>query len=95
MNFVYLLIIIIVEIKKYYYHFRFINYWFLIFLKEKDNKINHFDEEVIDLILFDDLNININMDEEPKEKGKNYSQQKNITQLKSSFDCEEIKYFKS
>ena len=58
---------------------------FLFFLKEKGNKINHFDEEVIDLILFDDLNININMDEEPKEKGKNYSQQKNITQLKSNF----------
>ena len=63
---------------------------FLFFLKEKDNKINHFDEEVIDLILFDDLNININMDEEPKEKGKNYSQQKNKTQLKSSFNSEEI-----
>ena len=59
-------------------------------MKEKDNKINHFDEEVIDLILFDDLNININMDEEPKEKGKNYSQQKNKTQLKSSFNSEEI-----
>ena len=63
---------------------------FLFFLKEKGNKINHFDEEVIDLILFDDLNININMDEEPKEKGKNYSQQKNKTQLKSSFNSEEI-----
>ena len=59
-------------------------------MKQKDNKINHFDEEVIDLILFDDLNININMDEEPKEKGKNYSQQKNKTQLKSSFNSEEI-----
>lgn len=35
---------------------------FLFFLKEKGNKINYFDEEVIDLILFDDLNININMD---------------------------------
>ena len=34
------------------------------------------------------------MDEEPKEKGKNYSQQKNKTQLKSSFNSEEIEYFK-
>ena len=48
---------------------------FLFFLKEKGNKINHFEEEVIDLILFDDLNININIDEESNEKGKNDSQQ--------------------
>ena len=41
---------------------------FLFFLKEKGNKINHFDEEVIYLILFDELNININMDEESDEK---------------------------
>ena len=67
-------------------------------MKEKGNKINHFEEEVIDLILFDDLNININMDEESNEKGKNDSQQekkivqkeKKINQLKTSFNSEEI-----
>ena len=30
---------------------------FLFFLKEKGNKVNHLDQEVIDFILFDDLNI--------------------------------------
>ena len=67
-------------------------------MKEKGNKINHFDEEVIYLILFDELNININMDEESNEKGKNDSQQekkifqkeKKINQVKTSFNSEEI-----
>ena len=44
---------------------------FLFYLKEKGNKINHFDQEVIDSILFDDLNIKVikNEDEEHKDNG--------------------------
>ena len=32
---------------------------FSFFLKEKGNKLNHFDEEILDLVLFDDMNIEI------------------------------------
>ena len=42
---------------------------FLFYLKEKGNKINHFDQEVIDLILFDDLNIKVIKNEEEVNKG--------------------------
>ena len=41
---------------------------FLFFLKEKGNKINHFDEEIIDLILFDDLGIDMAINEDSHEK---------------------------
>ena len=44
---------------------------FLFFLKEKDNKINHFDEEIIDLILFDDLGIDMAINEDSHEKDMN------------------------
>ena len=44
---------------------------FLFFLKEKGNKINHFDEEIIDLILFDDLGIDMEINEDPHEKDMN------------------------
>ena len=40
---------------------------FLFYLKEKGNKINHFNKEVIDLILFEDLNIKVIKKEEKKE----------------------------
>ena len=71
---------------------------FLFFLKEKGNKINHFDEEIIDLILFDDLNINIKINEESygKEKNdlksekKNVQKEEKIIQSKTSFNSEEI-----
>ena len=71
---------------------------FLFFLKEKGNKMNHFDEEIIDLILFDDLNIdiNINKDSIGKEENSTLSEQgktqngEKINQGKHSFNCEEI-----
>ena len=44
---------------------------FLFFLKEKGNKINHFDEEIIDLILFDDLDIDATINEDSHEKDMN------------------------
>ena len=44
---------------------------FLFFLKEKGNKINHFDEEIIDLILFDDLGIDMAINEDSHEKEMN------------------------
>ena len=44
---------------------------FLFFLKEKGNKINHFDEEIIDLILFDDLGIDMEINEDSHEKDMN------------------------
>ena len=44
---------------------------FLFFLKEKGNKINHFDEEIIDLILFDDLGIDMAINEDSHEKDMN------------------------
>jgi hypothetical protein len=40
-------------------------------LKEKGNKINHFDEEIIDLILFDDLGIDMAINEDSHEKDMN------------------------
>ena len=71
---------------------------FLFFLKEKGNKMNHFDEEIIDLILFDDLNIDININKNfngkeeisvQPEKEKIQKGEK-INQGKYSFNCEEI-----
>ena len=71
---------------------------FLFFLKEKGNKMNHFDEEIIDLILFDDLNIDININKDSNgkeeisvqpEKEKIQKGEK-INQGKYSFNCEEI-----
>ena len=44
---------------------------FLFFLKEKGNKINHFDEVIIDLILFDDLGIDMAINEDSHEKDMN------------------------
>ena len=44
---------------------------FLFFLKEKGNKINHFDEEIIDLILFDDLGIDMAINEDSHERDMN------------------------
>ena len=41
---------------------------FLLYLKEKGNKINYLDQEIIDLILFEDLNIKIIKKEEYNEK---------------------------
>ena len=44
---------------------------FLFYLKEKGNKFDHFDQEIIDLILFDDLNIKfINKKETDKKEEK-------------------------
>ena len=40
-------------------------------MKEKGNKINHFDEEIIDLILFDDLGIDMAINEDSHEKDMN------------------------
>ena len=72
---------------------------FLFFLKEKGKKINHLDEEIIDLILFNDLNIDIIINEDSYEKGKKYLQsEKENNQnrvkfnknAKTSFDSAEI-----
>ena len=72
---------------------------FLFFLKEKGNKMNHFDEEIIDLILFDDflnIDININKDSIGKEENSEISEQgktqkeEKINQGKDSFNYEEI-----
>ena len=41
---------------------------FLFYLKEKGNEINHFDQEEIDLILFEDLNIKVIKNKEDNEK---------------------------
>jgi hypothetical protein len=71
---------------------------FLFFLKEKGHKMNHFDEEIIDLILFDDLNIDININKDSNgkeeisvlpEKEKSQKEEK-INQGKYLFKCEEI-----
>ena len=71
---------------------------FLFFLKEKGNKMNHFDEEIIDLILFDDLNIDININKDSNgkeeisvlpEKEKSQKEEK-INQGKYLFNFEEI-----
>ena len=72
---------------------------FLFFLKEKGNKIDHFDEEIIDLILFDDLNIDIKLNENSYGKGMNNSKsekeniqkgEKSINKGKTLFNSEEI-----
>ena len=72
---------------------------FLFFLKEKDNKINHFDEEIIDLILFDDLGIDMAINEDSHEKDMNTFQtekenkqsvEKFNKNSKTSFNCTEI-----
>ena len=49
---------------------------FLFFLKEKGKKVNHFNKEVIDLILFEDLNIKVVKNEEYNDKkGYNIEQE--------------------
>ena len=72
---------------------------FLFFLKEKGNKINHFDEEIIDLILFDDLGIDMAINEDSHEKDMNTFQtekenkqsvEKFNKNSKTSFNCAEI-----
>ena len=72
---------------------------FLFFLKEKGNKINHFDEEIIDLILFDDLGIDMAINEDSHEKDMNTFQtekenkqsvEKFNKNSKTSFNCTEI-----
>lgn len=72
---------------------------FLFFLKEKGNKINHFDEEIIDLILFDDLGIDMAINEDSHEKDINTFQtekenkqsvEKFNKNSKTSFNCAEI-----
>ena len=72
---------------------------FLFFLKEKGNKINHFDEEIIDLILFDDLGIDMAINEDSHEKEMNTFQiekenkqsvEKFNKNSKTSFNCAEI-----
>ena len=61
---------------------------FLFYLKEMGNKINHFDEETLDILLFDDLNIyetsnNINIENEPESQDgdeiKQYTGKTNFT----------------
>ena len=44
---------------------------FLFFLKEKGNKMDHFAQEIIDLILFDDLNIKLINNEETCNQKEN------------------------
>ena len=72
---------------------------FLFFLKQKGNKINHFDEEIIDLILFDDLGIDMAINEDSHEKDINTFQtekenkqsvEKFNKNSKTSFNCAEI-----
>ena len=72
---------------------------FLFFLKEKGNKINQFDEEIIDLILFDDLGIDMAINEDSHEKDMNTFQtekenkqsvEKFNKNSKTSFNCTEI-----
>ena len=43
---------------------------FSFFIKEKGNKLNHFDEEILDLLFFDDMNIEICEEEYEKIEEK-------------------------
>lgn len=72
---------------------------FLFYLKEKGNKINHLDKEIIDLILFDDLNINIIKDEiegnedkkdEFESENKNINEKEKIKYKEKTFTYKEI-----
>ena len=72
---------------------------FLFYLKEKGNKMDHFDQEIIDLILFEDLNIKLinngetcNQEENKKEtENKIENENKEISyDGKTNFTGEEI-----
>ena len=59
---------------------------FLFFLKEKENKVNHFNKEIIDLILFEDLNIKVVKNEEYNDKkGCNIEQEQENDNRKEKF----------
>ena len=51
---------------------------FLFYLKENGNKLNHFNEELLDLLLFDDINIEIRNEEsiKPEEKKEEFGDNK-------------------
>ena len=57
---------------------------FLFFLKEKGNKINHFDQELLNLLLFEDLDITIEHQKESDEK-----ENQNVIINKEDEECEE------
>ena len=56
----------------------------MFFLKEKGNKINHFDQELLNLLLFEDLDITIEHQKESDEKEK-----QNVIINKEDEECEE------
>ena len=57
---------------------------FLFYLKENGNKLNHFNEELLDLILFDDINIDIRNEEsiKPEEKKEEIGGENKILEKK-------------
>lgn len=57
---------------------------FLFFIKEKGNKLNHFDQELLNLLLFEDLDISIEHQKESDEK-----ENQNIIINKEDEECEE------
>jgi hypothetical protein len=57
---------------------------FLFFIKEKGNKINHFDQELLNLLLFEDLDITIEHQKESDEK-----ENQNVIINKEDEECEE------
>ena len=61
---------------------------FLLFLKKKNDKINFFEKEIIELILFDDLNIDAKI-KSPKEKIEK-EEEKYIYEGKTKFNSKEI-----
>ena len=61
---------------------------FLFFLKKKSDKINFFEKEIFDLILFDDLNIDVKL-KSPKENIEE-EEEKYIYEGKTKFNGKEI-----
>ena len=65
---------------------------FLFYLKEKGNKMDHFDQEIIDLILFDDLNIKLINNGETCNQEENRNKIENESENKIENENKEISY---
>ena len=70
---------------------------FLFFLKERGNKMAHFDKDIIDLILFNDLNIKVIEDEKINKEEVNNTELEKESEIKNekyngktTFDYKEI-----
>ena len=61
---------------------------FLFHVKEKGNMVDHFDELILNLVLFNDLNIS---DDEIKDKEEKYCEIKNIKNVKNIKKKEDVK----